>query len=150
MKIRIAIVAIVIASTGTQASATYGGWGEWRENVREWRSNHKPSPNGNAWGHWHQSSKQERKQALRSWLQDIVSAYKAKQEERWGSQADENSGWNNGRDCEKPDKSETYGNGPKQDRGEDCDPKVTGVPTPTAALGGLAMAGVMIGRRRRA
>ena len=133
MNSRIAIVALAIALLATPASAT-GHWGSssWNSWGSRWDSwsggSHSWSSRGHGWSkgdshHWG------------DWCKDKKHHY--------GQGKKSNGSWGRGEKCYGDKK-----NSRNCKRKKNCDPPVKGVPTPTAGFAGLAIMGLILGRRR--
>lgn len=137
MFIRIAICAIFVSMLATSASATFNQWGDWGQ-----------------WDGWEQSEndtpKWDRKDVKKK-LKKIFKKYKKYTNKKWCNwdceQWEQKCNWGKERDCEKKDRKCKKNKKRCKKKKNNCDPSA--VPTPTAAVAGLGMMGMMLVRRRR-
>lgn len=133
---RLAICAIIIAATSTSASATGYSWGNWSGLFNwNWSQSH------NQWSHWDKKDKDDKK--------DKKDKYQKKsKKDKWydcdDQQWEEDCDW--GKDDKKDKKKKKHKKG-KKDHDDKCDTP-SAVPSPTAAIAGLGMMGLMLSRRR--
>ncbi|MEM9345099.1 MAG: hypothetical protein AAGB26_00650 [Planctomycetota bacterium] len=126
MTIRIAICAILFASLGTSASATWKSWGDW----------HK-------WDGWKQADRDWQKigDYIKDKVNDVTRDRRSDHWSRDGKKWEEDCGW--GRDDNRKNKKKGKKNGRKgKGKKDKCDPHV--VPSPTAAIAGLGVMGLML------
>lgn len=137
MIMRLAICAIFVSMLATSASATFNHWGSW-----------------DGWQGWEQSDndgpKVDRKDVKKK-LKKIFKKYKKYTNKKWCNwdcdQWEEKCNWGKERECEKKERECKKGKKKCKKNKDKCNPHA--VPTPTAAVAGLGMMGMMLVRRRR-
>ncbi|MBX2850337.1 MAG: hypothetical protein KTR15_01165 [Phycisphaeraceae bacterium] len=123
MKIRLLICAFAVAMLTNSASATYGSWGDWGKFWDNWKQFDWDK-------HWDHKKDKKKDHKKDKWCKD-------------NRQWEKDCNW--GQDCKKKKKKRKGKK--KGKRGDKCDPP-SAVPTPTAAIAGLGVMGLMLTRRR--
>ena len=147
MTIRIIICIIAAGLFSTSASAHWGSWGNWDKNWSSWDKDYDWD-----WGDWDKKDWGKKDRSKKS-----KNKRNNKQSKKWcdwdyQTKCATDCGWGKKSDCKdgkKGKKGKRGKKGCKGDKGckgKNCDPKA--VPSPSAALAGLAVAGLLVSRRR--